>query len=513
MSPLPPLPPTEPLVDIGSALIKQPWYQFLTQGIKGYYNDNIAIPEDFGADGTTANDTKGIQAAIDSGAAMVLFLGRTYNVSDAGITGVSNQHWVGLEGATLQLQAAPVNGYFVYVLSKSDFCISNISFDGNGKLTAGVGAHPSLLPCLYVSSSSDFCIEDCEFTGFYNCGLLVNEVQRFRVKDNYVSRGSALNDPANSGLVVAGSTTADGLVDGNMVLFCNLANQGSRVTITRNTVEGWGFSGGINLASLSTCHDNVISFNQLISSDLGPDKDGYYMAGIENWSDRTILIGNICQNCSGNGIDNGGADCVLIGNVCYSNGTGGGTTEYQNGIHFLTDTGTANSDPDRCLVVANHCVSNPQYGLWLRNGANIVNLVVTGNNFVGNTTGEVNANDVTYDGVDGVWFSSTPTPASDTGTLTSASSAIEAKRSGHIAHVQGVITITTNGTGGGDIHVTLPYTSLVDCAVAAFRRDTGEALIGRVASGSAILIMKRYDNAYPGADGAVLVFGGSYEIS
>lgn len=124
----------------------------------------------------------------------------------------------------------------------------------------------------------------------------------------------------------------------------------------------------------------------------------------------------------------------------------------------------------------------------------------------GTTTGTIYADDL--------WMSYTPTVTAQTGSITTLGAvAARYKRRGSLVDVIIDITITTNGTGAGDVRFTLPFTS------AGFSNGAGReiALTGNATSlqatvASNVCQIIRYDNAYPGASGARLVGLISYRV-
>lgn len=109
----------------------------------------------------------------------------------------------------------------------------------------------------------------------------------------------------------------------------------------------------------------------------------------------------------------------------------------------------------------------------------------------------------------------TPTVSSSAGTITSASATGRWCQIGRLVFVEIVITITTNGTGSGDVMVTLPTTPNSDATLAGRETvNTGKMLQAPIfpyGGGTAQAIVVFYDNSYPGADGSVLHISGCYE--
>jgi len=112
------------------------------------------------------------------------------------------------------------------------------------------------------------------------------------------------------------------------------------------------------------------------------------------------------------------------------------------------------------------------------------------------------------------WVSWTPTITPTSGTITTLGTVTcKYARRGKVVDVRGSITITTNGTGAGGLEVSLPFIAATNGGAIYGREDavTGAGLNGKI-NGSAITIF-REGNAYPGADGAVIIFSGTYEVA
>lgn len=112
------------------------------------------------------------------------------------------------------------------------------------------------------------------------------------------------------------------------------------------------------------------------------------------------------------------------------------------------------------------------------------------------------------------WRIFTPTVTSGTGTLTSVTATGLYKVVGNTVSVEFSITITNNGTGGGDIRFTAPFST----ATAAFTGSGREtAIAGKqlsvYAPASSTIYVYNYDNSYPASTGAVLTGTIQYSIN
>lgn len=108
----------------------------------------------------------------------------------------------------------------------------------------------------------------------------------------------------------------------------------------------------------------------------------------------------------------------------------------------------------------------------------------------------------------------TPTVTAQTGSLTTVSAVGRWLRIGDLIQLQVYITVTTNGTGGGYINVTLPFTTANNGtpAVGCGREDTvaGKQLQVRASPNSSSAVVFTYDNLYPAGDGYGLALNLTY---
>jgi hypothetical protein len=99
------------------------------------------------------------------------------------------------------------------------------------------------------------------------------------------------------------------------------------------------------------------------------------------------------------------------------------------------------------------------------------------------------------------------------GTITAASGTLRSKTIGKTYHFEITILVTTNGTGSGQINVTMPVTSTANNAMVGLNMTTNALLIGRInASGTVIGVIK-YDGTYPVVSGDTFTITGVIEIN
>lgn len=107
----------------------------------------------------------------------------------------------------------------------------------------------------------------------------------------------------------------------------------------------------------------------------------------------------------------------------------------------------------------------------------------------------------------------TPTVTATTGTFTTVSCALSWVRTGDEVAWTAAITITTNGTAAGSLVVPLPFTNSANAApVYGIDSNNALALTGAITASTATASVFKYDGTYPGANGKVLVVGGTYRV-
>jgi hypothetical protein len=108
-----------------------------------------------------------------------------------------------------------------------------------------------------------------------------------------------------------------------------------------------------------------------------------------------------------------------------------------------------------------------------------------------------------------------PTPASSGGTLTSVSSALRYCKIGRLVTLHGRITVTTVGSGTGVITCALPFTAASTTAGGGGRENgvTGKGLAISIAANGTTLVMNLADGATPCVAGYLLDFSISYSAA
>lgn len=113
------------------------------------------------------------------------------------------------------------------------------------------------------------------------------------------------------------------------------------------------------------------------------------------------------------------------------------------------------------------------------------------------------------------WKSVAATITSGSGAITTVAGAVQYQVLGATVNIRGTVFITTNGTGAGFIRIQLPVgvpSSLENCFFVGRNTTTGGALVGQMAAASNTIFLRKFDDTYPGANGAQLEFSGSYMV-
>ena len=111
------------------------------------------------------------------------------------------------------------------------------------------------------------------------------------------------------------------------------------------------------------------------------------------------------------------------------------------------------------------------------------------------------------------WSTTTPTPTPGSGAFTTVSCTVAYIVRGKTAFFNCVVSITTNGTAGGNISVTMPFTAKRDSGFGGREISaTGQSINAQMAAASATLTMNKYDGTYMGANGYTLCINGVVEL-
>lgn len=115
------------------------------------------------------------------------------------------------------------------------------------------------------------------------------------------------------------------------------------------------------------------------------------------------------------------------------------------------------------------------------------------------------------------WNAYTPTITAQSGAFTAVSATGRWKQVGKLVFIELAITITTNGTAAGGIRATLPSApgNVAGNDYFGSGRNTsqGTMVFAQFSAGSQTAFLKKVDDTYPGATGAVLKISGMYEVA
>jgi hypothetical protein len=111
-----------------------------------------------------------------------------------------------------------------------------------------------------------------------------------------------------------------------------------------------------------------------------------------------------------------------------------------------------------------------------------------------------------------------PVVTSGSGAFTTVSATGRYRKIGKLVFVQITVTITTNGTAGTLVSVSLPFASVnlagvQHCLTGKAASVSGKALTGIIVPNSNVALVLNYDNSYPGSSGETLVLNGFYETT
>lgn len=105
----------------------------------------------------------------------------------------------------------------------------------------------------------------------------------------------------------------------------------------------------------------------------------------------------------------------------------------------------------------------------------------------------------------------TPTPTAASGTFTSVACSLKWQRTGNKMHVEGEVTITTNGTAGSAVIVPLPVAAVNVAYGSGRERGVSGSGLNAEISGSS-MYLRTQSNGYPGANGAICGFTADYIV-
>ena len=112
------------------------------------------------------------------------------------------------------------------------------------------------------------------------------------------------------------------------------------------------------------------------------------------------------------------------------------------------------------------------------------------------------------------WFAYTPTVTSGTGTFTTVSATGRFALIGRVVVMLVTVIITTNGTAGTSVKVSLPVTAMTtDVAIGVGRENTVTGNMLQTQLSAAMATVFTYNNLYPGGDGRQIQLSQLYQMA
>lgn len=510
--------------------------------------------KDFGAtgDGIT-NDAAAVQLAANAAAGKVLlFPPGTYVVNDGfSITG-ANSVVMGY-GATITYNTTSATYYHCIRIYGNDTAVLGIrikSPTGLVRNNTGFGISAGNVS----TNTTGLLIQDCVIDSVASAGIWVSNVNQCRIANNVIKNCLADGIHFADGCydMVAANNVLYSNGDDNIAIVNDTAGSpylGSFV-VSGNVIRGGTSTSGMGVAIIGGVSGDVIG--NTISNTIGPAIGTYHWIDTGYNADIINISDNVIVNTGTGGTTFGGCGIYLgetnnvsiknnhITNLVYDGAKTTGAIRVvaatqvdvsSNYIYNNLCDGIVSVNPVTMTINANRFGYGTRTPVLI-SGANVS--LVVGNNIFRNGAG---ANDIdvniTGSSVATVFNNSaqnavsvvsptitlsrnetqtyTPTVTSGSGTITTASGSLTYQQVGKFIYCDLSVTITTNGTGAGYINVTLPFTPVSGNLAGRENALTGVCVTG-TPSGANILIRK-YDNSYPGATGATFTLSGLLRIA
>jgi len=479
----------------------------------------VVSVKDFGAkgDGTT-DDTNAIILATAPNRS-VFFPPGTYIVSQPlDFNGINNVAWIGASASTSIVQVKSGVAFPAALLTVTDsdrWTISDLTFNWNFNSSFGPPTGHGLI-----------WIREVWYLQFVNCivlhgnrGLFLRAC-KFGLVDGNTFQMAVAASTENYNLHVS-DIDGDGTSLSEYLVITNngLSGSGSffagkSFIIDGNICANSKFGAGINTWSSETKpYIGHVITNNICRDNIGKDAAGP-VRGMEILGQYHQVSGNQCHGNGGPGIAWFGFKSICSNNVCWNNGTEPTGSPGQKAGIFALAGSTTLSRPQGSLITGNRCFSAGGYQDYgLVESALINNMTVSGNDFSGNLVAQTlleatNTSNI-YDLDE--WVAYTPTITSTVGTITTVGTVnCEYQRRGLIIFFTLQAFITTNGTGAGQIKVSLPFQARTFGGSSYLNgKGTGNAtLTGMIQGGTSDCYITKYDGTYPNVDG-----GGAATVS
>ena len=192
------------------------------------------------------------------------------------------------------------------------------------------------------------------------------------------------------------STSDTGKIQDNYIERSGVGVWGTNCTIKCNYIISCGYGAalytavpnGSTITSLNSAFHVIV--NNTFSYGTGLDDDGFPVCGIENGAQFSIINDNLIHSNAGNGIRNFGISSKISGNNCYNNGTYATPPAVYHHAG-IASVWTINASGSGSTIDGNKCTDSggatQTYGYYDQS-VNLTGVVVRGNDFTGNATGE-----------------------------------------------------------------------------------------------------------------------------
>lgn len=261
--------------------------------------------KDFGATGLgLVSDSPAVQAAIDSGAAVVTIPPGTYLIDTTVTTSIPGQQIVGMGGV---LRCGAV-GISCLEVRADNISVRGLRLDNPGGYKGTSGYRTSGIA---VSGARFVSITGCFVDGFLN-GIIVT------------TTGSTVDQPESYDVIIAGNQVTNVIGVSQQDRSAGIISFGSRTIIAHNIVTGasnWaetncGLLHGIKVEGLAAFRlDGMINDHGAII--VGNYVNGRFLHGIfTEQVDQTLIANNIVTACLANAIKVSSFQSIVKGNIC-----------------------------------------------------------------------------------------------------------------------------------------------------------------------------------------------------
>jgi len=481
----------------------------------------VVSVKDFGAvgDGTTDDTDAIILATIPARA--VFFPPGEYVVSrPLDFSNMNNVAWIGASAGTSIISAKAGVSFaaaLVTVTNVDRWRFSDLTFNWNGNASFGPPDghgmvwfretwYLQFVNCVILHNNRGLFLRDCKF------GLVDGNVFNMSTPANSENYNLHIADVESDG----GSLSEYMTITNNTLTGSGSFFAGKSFIIDGNICANSKFGAGINTWSSETKpYIGHVITNNICRDNIGKDAAGP-VRGMEILGQYHQVSGNQCHGNGGPGIAWFGFKSICSNNVCWDNGTEPTGSPGQKAGIFALAGSTTLSRPQESLITGNRCFSAGGYQNYgLVESADIYGMTVSGNDFSGNLVAQTlleatNTSNI-YD-ID-EWVPYVPTITSTIGALgTIGIVNCEYQQRGLIIFFTIRVTISANGTGSGQLRVSLPKASRSTGVISVLtgRGAANVGLTGFVASGSTECLISTFNGTYPVADGTTISVSGTY---